>query len=707
MENHGKPRKTRERKLSRNRLFSWSSLMSLLLIPCLLAETATTAVSRPGFRVPGPATCRLTRDAGLWTRDFPFAAQALAVRPVFDLFSRVKEGFRIRRAFPRTLGTILIALDFWVIIRGGPVEQYLRWGHGIPFAMAIFGVVILAVYLTLEELSKHQYQGLAPNHRMRMINERTADLLQKEGLLAPNPSAIEEFAPIVNLLNDEVKYRASLYGTRVDFSLNLASMNIADRYLNVTGDLWILLQKNLPLADHYSAELKLVFPSGPTAMFRLAAVALRIHKSLMENQPFSESDVKELQELKLAAYGAPLDGLASLFLISERTRPFGIELLRWIMRQRKSSSSRDFLSRLRAIDPALADSLDSSLARKTAPVAEPQTLNELYDPHNPLRPSFDVKISGTSLNYDEPDSDPFSVTFWRTASVIRDWLMQEGISESLLVHALLTMERAKRRVRFHDQLQRLHIPEYIKDGALFSITPIPQRALYVRIDSEFFVSMLRDSHRDDLLTIAVGHELGHLAEANGYIRLRRGAKDPQVPSAIKDWMANGLVPNYRHDIVADVFARALAGESAFQHDVLQLVAHALDNEDEKLEPLDDLDRLAYYLALVDSLQDREVAARIRTSVESRCGQLIGVANLSADVWQGFREYYTQVLQSYIVGKKAIRQSPSVKGANPTTPTGGSGLRIGGRLFSVLKSIRYRAQGGSQRSAVNRWKQMSA
>jgi len=90
MENHGKPRKTRERNFWRNRLFPWyslvfpgipwSSLMSLLLIPCLLAETASTAVSRPGFRVPGPAICRLTRDAGLWTRDFPFAAQAFAAR---------------------------------------------------------------------------------------------------------------------------------------------------------------------------------------------------------------------------------------------------------------------------------------------------------------------------------------------------------------------------------------------------------------------------------------------------------------------------------------------------------------------------------------------------------------------------------------------------------------------------------------------------
>src|ERR1051326_7535163 len=81
---------------------------------------------------------------------------------------------------------------------------------------------------------------------------------------------------------------------------------------------------------------------------------------------------------------------------------------------------------------------------------EPQTLEELFSPRCPLRPTFRLLSNGRPIY--RPEDDP--ANFLSASRVLlQGWLVGKRIPEARFVHALITIEQAKRRVTFHDRLQ--------------------------------------------------------------------------------------------------------------------------------------------------------------------------------------------------------------------------------------------------------------
>jgi len=322
----------------------------------------------------------------------------------------------------------------------------------------------------------------------------------------------------------------------------------------------------------------------------------------------------------------------------------------------------------------------------SGPGAEPThvpTIEELFAPTHPLRPSFRLVTSKGSVLY-APELMTSETERRARIAFLRGWLAALGVADPAFVQALMIIERAKRRVIFPEVQASWHVPAFMGRGRLMRVDP-QTKTFDVDIDDPDFERIAKSPNAEQFFTCAVGHEFGHLALDNGTIRLRPGATPVEVPERVQAMLSAELVEAGRHEVLSDLLSRALGGQATYDDyltatlkgfaliyvELTSPFARLKANAKEAENGIDGntaLNMMTYFLVLGEELgseTDQIRAARqwFRTHLE----ELRLVMEIPLDAWEALHAYYRELLRAHELDASVVRapEDPSVDSRGKT------------------------------------------
>lgn len=289
-------------------------------------------------------------------------------------------------------------------------------------------------------------------------------------------------------------------------------------------------------------------------------------------------------------------------------------------------------------------------ANSTSPNRDPKTLDELYAAGSVLRPTYNIMWNDRAIL--TPESDITSNDFLTTVPFLLGNLTAFSITEEQFVRALVAMERAKRRIAFHDQFANYKIPKFMNNPNMVRIHP-DTRLFEVTLTKEFF-EQLRQSNFEVMFAGAVGHEYGHVAFFNGLISLMPGI-DPIVASAsVLNWMHQKYIAVGKAEILSEHLTRAVLGEEAYAQYLAELMSQIsnqiamhiqyFQSELKDEDVLSMVNLMTYFLVLAESCCDPLL--RAKKWLNESIHWLNDGFKISHTDWLELKNHYNNILQHH-------------------------------------------------------------